>query len=86
MHPIRIIKLSEMRPGEKGAIVAFNGGHEFLARITSMGLHIGGEVSVLRRAVGRGPVLVGSGSTRIALGRGMSEKIVVEAAGGVDSE
>lgn len=56
------------------------GGRAFQQRMVSMGIRVGTELEVLRGS--SGPVLVGVGESRLALGRGMAEKIMVN----VDTE
>ncbi len=71
-----IIPLSEAATGRKGTVVALAGGMRFQERIVSMGLHIGCEVEVLQ-GNRNGPVRVGIGQTRLAIGHGMSDKVML---------
>lgn len=59
--------------------VRLEGGRRFLARLHQIGLHSGDTVRVLRTAPFGGPVLVEVNGREIALGRGIAEKIRVEA-------
>ena len=48
-------------------------------RLLSMGLNVGAEIEVLRTPGGStGPTLVSVGGTRLAVGRGMADRIAVE--------
>jgi len=70
--------LSALRDGEKARIALFLGGRGMERRMRDLGLQPGHEVEVLRgTAAGRGPVLVAIGSMRVAIGRGMADKILV---------
>ena len=75
--------LDEVRVGTRvrvlhGAVQGNFGG------LTGMGIHVGEELRVMRRAPFRGPVLVEVPATgaRIAVGRGMAERISVEPSDG----
>lgn len=73
--------LDRVAAAEKVRIVAIEGGREMRQRLISMGLRIG---SVVRRqnTAWFGPVIVSAGTTRLAVGRGMAKRIVVEHADG----
>ncbi len=55
-----------------------DGGHEVRSRLATMGLLPGVILSVLRRGPLGGPVLIEVGGSRIALGRGVARKVLVE--------
>ena len=57
-------------------IVALIGCDNFIHRIAEMGLGIGKKIRVVNSA-GSGPMIIQSGNSRIALGHGMAEKILV---------
>lgn len=63
--------------GEKVVIRDFEGGPRLKMRMMSMGLRIGEEVEVISN-MGTGQMVVAAGYSRFALGRGESNKIVVE--------
>ena len=69
--------LDQVAGGEKVRVVSVDGGHVMNQRLTSMGLRVG---SVVRRQNTHrfGPVIVSLGTTRLAVGRGMARKVVVE--------
>lgn len=70
--------LSKVPSGHRARIVALAGGRQFQARLLNMGLNIGFEVNVIHSGNGRGgPTLVASKGTRLAIGHGMAEKIMV---------
>jgi ferrous iron transport protein A len=72
--------LSRLRSGESATVLSMHGGRGFQHRVMSMGMAIGGEVEVIRGRGGNGkggPVVVRCGDTRLMLGHGMSEKIIV---------
>jgi ferrous iron transport protein A len=70
------ISLLALRSGDKGVVIALQGGHSFQERATSMGLFVGCEVVVLGGGNGS-RMLLAVGDTRIALGHGMADKVLV---------
>ncbi len=68
--------LSQIKNG-KVKIVGFSGGRHFLRKMSALGILIGDVVEVIANT-GHGPVIIGKGSLRIAIGFGMASKIVVE--------
>lgn len=72
-------------PGEKVRIVGFLGGKGMERRLTSMGLNRGANVEVIKNS-GPGPLIVASRETRIALGYGMAQHILVSMAQNTESE
>lgn len=75
--------LTELPPGTTATVVSLAGGRAFQNRLVSMGLRVGGDVTVLSGRSGfGGPVLVAAGDTRLAIGRGMARRILVATAGG----
>jgi len=68
--------LADLSPGRRGRVVAINGGRELSRKLLGLGLRIGSEVRVEHRR-GRG-LVVSAGETRIALGGGIVEKLLVQ--------
>lgn len=68
--------LSETPVGKKVRLVAINGGRQLTRRLLALGLTLGTEVEVLHHR-GRG-VVVGQQGNRVALGRGIAEKLRAE--------
>ena len=75
----RAFPLAEAASGTKANVVALRGGNEFQARVTSMGLFVGCRIEVLIGG-SEGRMIVAVGDTRIALGHGMAEKVMVKEA------
>lgn len=59
-------------------VSGIDGGHEVRSRLATMGLLPGVILSVLQRGPLGGPVLIEVDGTRIALGRGVARKVLVE--------
>ena len=63
--------------GQRCKICTINGGNGLKRRLCAMGINSCSEIEVLK-SEGHGPVILGINDTRLALGRGMASKIVVE--------
>jgi len=72
-----MISLIEMADGEKGVISEIVGGHGLTKKLDNWGLHIGKEITKVSRQWRRGPVVIQSGNTQVALGYGIALKIKV---------
>ncbi len=75
----RYESLAEQRPGERVRAVGILGGQCLARRLTNMGLFRGVTLEILSGGR-RGPVIIRLGASRLALGRGMAAKILVEKA------
>ena len=69
--------LGSVRGGEWVQIRRMDGGHRFLSRLASLGFTPGAQLMVIQN-YGHGPIIVRLRDTRVALGRGEAEKILVE--------
>ena len=67
--------LADVPIGRRVRINNFAGGRMVRSRLASLGLNLGQEVTVLQN--NRGLIMVGVNSGRVALGRGVSQKILV---------
>ncbi len=70
--------LSALPGGTRAVVTALTGGRGFLDRVVNMGLSVGRELEVLRGAGMGGPVLIATGETRLAIGYGMAQRILVQ--------
>jgi len=71
-----LMPLSWLRIGEKAELVDVRGGRGIKRRLASMGLNHGVVVQMVQNAM-PGPVVISISDTRLALGRGMAQKIIV---------
>jgi ferrous iron transport protein A len=70
--------LCDVAAGQTATVVGLEGGREFRNRLVSMGMMMGCTLRVIRAGNGSGhPVLVALGHARLAIGRGMAEKVLV---------
>jgi ferrous iron transport protein A len=68
--------LAGIPAGQRVRIIGYRGGRMLRARLLAMGLNLGREVDILQN--NRGLIIVGIAGGRVALGRGISQKILVE--------
>lgn len=76
MKPEHGLSLGGITSGTWVQIEEMRGGHHFLSRLASLGFTPGACLKVLQN-YGHGPIIVSVRDTRIALGRGEAEKILV---------
>lgn len=73
----RAVAVGELRPDQVGIIVDLSGGRSFMARLLALGCSPGAEVKVVHNS-GHGPLIVSVRGTRVALGRGEAERLLVK--------
>jgi len=71
-----LLPLSMLNIGEEAELVEFQGGNIMKQRLASMGLNPGMKVTMIKNNMG-GSIILGVMDTRIALGRGMAQRIIV---------
>jgi len=72
------ISLVNMKANHKGKVVEILGGTNLQDRLRNMGVFTGKEVTKLSHVGLRGPVVIKSGRTILALGHGVAQKVIVE--------
>ena len=80
MMPLDTINLRR-----QARVILIEGGHGVRAHLNTLGIHIGDWLTVVERAPFRGPLLVEVNGTRVAIGRGVANKVQVEINGLVES-
>ena len=73
----RTVPLSTVSSEKEVTLIDIHGGRGVQSRLCSMGLVPGVKIRVLSNS-GAGPLMVAVKDTRLALGRGMAYKIIVE--------
>ena len=66
--------MSAVPAGRRVSITNFAGGRMVRARLASLGLNLGREVTIIQN--NRGLIMLGVNGGRVALGRGVSQKIM----------
>ena len=69
--------LSEVLTGKKGIITGIDSGKGIYMRLAAMGVFEGREIHILSNN-NRTPVLIEASGRKMAIGRGMAEKIHME--------
>jgi Fe2+ transport system protein FeoA len=73
------ISLAQMKMNQKGRVVEILGGTNLQNRLMNMGVYTGKEVTKLSHIGLRGPVVIKTGRSILALGHGAAVKIIIEA-------
>ena len=77
MSAEKLVTLQKMRSGQSGRVVEIEGGYGLANRLSAMGIRPGKRVTKVSAMLLRGPVTVQVDSTRLAIGFGMANKIIV---------
>lgn len=72
-----MMPLAMVAPGEEVRLTAIRGGRRLRKRLADLGLNLGMTVRVIQRDR-HGPLILAVKDGRLALGRGMAHKIMVE--------
>jgi ferrous iron transport protein A len=73
------LPLAQVPSGQRVRITGYQGGRMLRARLLALGLNMGREVDILQN--NRGLIIVGLNGGRVALGKGISQKILTEPVG-----
>lgn len=72
------IPLTKIEKGVRAKVVEITSGKQAAHRLSTLGIRLGSYVVKISTFALKGPVTVKVGSTTIALGHGMAEKVMVE--------
>ena len=72
------VNLRQMYPGQSGKVLKVDGGVGLVSRLSALGIRPGRKITKVSSMLMRGPVTVRLGNTRLAIGFGMANKILVE--------
>ena len=78
MSDKKLVTLRQMQSGQSGKVVQVQGGMGLANRLSALGVRPGKKITKVSSMLMRGPVTVQSGNTRMAIGFGMANKIIVE--------
>ena len=81
MNCERIVPLSAVAPGQRARLVRIEAGRHAVHRLSELGLTPGVELEVFHPN-GSGPLLLAVRDTRLAIGRGVADRVMVELIGG----
>ena len=77
----RAFPLAAAGEGDRVRIYGHTGGRRLEHRLLDLGVTVGAEVEIVARQPG-GPVLLAAGTSRLAIGFGMAQKVLVVPASG----
>jgi len=80
-----MMTLDAVQTRHPARVILIEGGHGVRSHLNTLGIHIGDWLTWVERAPFRGPVLVEVNGTRVAIGRGIASKVMVEVDGSVAS-
>jgi ferrous iron transport protein A len=72
------LNLNQLGDGQTATIVQLAGGKGFIARLEAIGIRPGNEVTKVCSMLFKGPVTLKSNGTKVAIGFGMANKVIVE--------
>jgi ferrous iron transport protein A len=72
----QLVTLARLPVGGRACIRHIQGGRRLVHRLLSLGLRVGSEIELTQRR--GGGVVVANAGTRVALGAGVAEKLLVE--------
>ncbi len=72
------VNLYQPRPGTVMKITLISGGWGVRRNLNQLGLHVGDQVTLVRKAPFGGPLVVESGGNLVAIGRRLAERVRVE--------
>ena len=67
-----------MYSGQSGRVMQIDGGIGMVSRLNALGIRPGKKITKVSSMMMRGPVTVQLGGTRLAIGFGMANRILVE--------
>ncbi len=73
-----MISINKLPEGKKGIIMTINGGAGLVKKLDALGIRTGKEIIKVNSQWMKGPVIIRSGNTELAIGYGMANKIMVE--------
>ena len=74
----QFVPLSKVASHKQVTLVEVTGGHNLRNRLTDMGLNKGVKLKVVHSSRLAGPCIVSVGGSRLVLGRGMAQQILVK--------
>ncbi len=77
----KLVSITTLKPGQKGKVVFIRGGRNVVQRLCDLGLTNGTSVFLVREAPLKGPIEICVRGCKIVIGRGIAEKIFIQAEG-----
>ena len=78
MPDVKLVTLRQMQSGQSGKVAQVQGGHSLVSRLNALGIRPNKRITKVSSMLMRGPVTIQLDSTQIAIGFGMTNKIIIE--------
>ncbi len=78
MPDVKLVTLRQMQSGQSGKVAQVQGGHGLVSRLNALGIRPNKRITKVSSMLMRGPVTIQLDSTQIAIGFGMTNKIIIE--------
>jgi ferrous iron transport protein A len=78
--------LDQLECGEEAWIASIDGGFGIRRHLEALGLYPGDRVKMIQAGAFRGPVLVEARGARLAIGRGVARRVLVQDLGAMGRE
>ncbi len=75
---MKLYKLNQVKQGIKCKVTRFEGGYGMISKLNALGIRQGKEIIKISDSFIGGPITIQVGSSRIAIGKNMATKILVE--------
>jgi len=79
MHQGKQLTLRQMEIGQTGTVIGILGGRGLIRRLEALGIRPGKKVTKIGSTLFRGPVTLRVDNAQVAVGFGMTNRIIVEA-------
>lgn len=73
-----VVDLANVKPGRRVKVIRIQGGLGVRQRLSCLGIHPGDSMTVQTSGIMQGPIVVNIHGNKIALGRGVAAKVLVE--------
>ena len=70
--------LTQLKAGQTATVKEIRGGNDVAHRLSSLGIRPGKEITHVSSHFWRGPITVRIGKSKVAIGHGMAQRIIVE--------
>jgi len=74
---MKIKILKDLKSGETGKMTQIDGGYNMISRLAALDIRLGSSIKKLNAGVMGGPVTIEVNRTQIAIGFGMTKRILV---------
>jgi len=73
-----LIDLTQMKSGDTATVKSIKGGLGMVRKLETLGIRPGVRIKKVSAQFMRGPVIVRTGNTQVAIGFGMARRVLVE--------